>query len=94
MYSYDRRSRVAARGEYVVHPENILHRALMNGLITPEEAKSTKFQHAAQEAAEELAASWPEGEGFGSSDMTFVVQDMLDNAGVKTHFVNHRLTRK
>lgn len=92
MYVYDRRTRVAT--ELVVHPQNILHRALMNGLITPEEARTHKFQHAAEEAAYNVSEGWPEGEGFGSSDMTFVIQDMLSIAGIKTEFVNHRLTRK
>jgi hypothetical protein len=91
VYSYDRRS--ASRG-YVVHPHDIIRRALGVGLLTPAEATSTKIQHAAQSAAEELRESWPEGEGFGSSDMTFVMQDMLNNAGIPTEFRNNRLERK
>lgn len=32
----------------------------------------------ALEVAAELAETWPEGEGFGSSDGTYVVQDFLN----------------
>lgn len=91
-YSYDRTS--SWREDWVVSPDHILDRAVSNKLLTREEARSRKFQDAAEQAAEELRAHWPEGEGFGSSDMTYVIRDMLENAGVKTEFSGYKLVRK
>jgi len=34
---------------------------------------------------------WPEDAGFGSSDSTYMLRDLLQSAGFKTHFVNHSL---
>jgi len=53
-------------------------------MITIDEAHSPKFVAAAESAASHLRESWPEGEGFGSSDFTFLLQDFLSEAGVKT----------
>ena len=79
--------------DYVVSPESILRRCVANGLITFDEATSPVFQKAAQEAADDLRDSWSPGEGFGSSDFTFLAQDFLRIAGLKADFVDGRLTR-
>jgi hypothetical protein len=91
-YSYDRTG--SRREDWVVSPDRILDRAVSNKLITREESHSRKFQDAAEMAAEELRDHWPEGEGFGSSDMTYVIRDMLENAGIKTEFSGYKLVRK
>lgn len=75
------------KARYVVSPGQIISRAVMNGLLSPEEAKTREVRESAQNEAERLAESWPEGEGFGSSDMTYTVQNMLNNAGLKADFV-------
>ena len=79
--------------DYVVSPESIIRRCLLNGLITIDEATSPEFERAAQEEADALRDSWSEGEGFGSSDFTFLAQDFLRTAGAKAEFVDGRLTR-
>ena len=83
---------LTARG-WVVHPQNIIRRALLNGLIDIEEATSSKVERAAKEVAEELRDTWPEGAGFGSSDMTAVIRDMLEYAGIKTKRRGNKLVR-
>lgn len=84
---------------YVVSPEAILHRCVVNGLLTPEEARTPSGEWnltlyvAAVTVADDLRDSWSEGEGFGSSDFTYLAQDFLREAGLKAEFVNNRLTR-
>ena len=73
--------------------ESVLHRALCNGLITADEARSKSFVDAARDVADETNESWPVDEGFGSSDMTPVMERCLRYAGVKTAYVHGRLTR-
>jgi hypothetical protein len=84
----------AAREGYVVTARALLERAVHNGLITPEEARSHKFMRAAQDVADALVEHWPEGEGFGSSDMTYAIEEMLQYAGVPHEYKNNRLVRK
>lgn len=79
---------------YVVSPESIVRRAVVCGLLTLDEATSKKVQDAAKSEAEYLAESWPEDEGFGSSDMTPVMEGMLRSAGFRTEYRDHRLCRK
>lgn len=79
---------------YVVSPESIVRRAVLCGLLTLDEAASKKVQDAAQSEAEYLAESWPEDEGFGSSDMTPVMEGMLRSAGFQTEYRDGRLCRK
>lgn len=77
----------------VTSAAQILRRSVLNDLITPEEAHSSLFQRAAEDAASRINESWTEGEGFGSSDMTFVQEDMLNNAGIPNAYRNGRLVR-
>ena len=78
---------------WVVRPEDIIRRAVFCGLLSPEESRTEKVRNAAQSEAEYLAESWPEEEGFGSSDMTPVMEAMLRSAGFKTEYRDHRLCR-
>jgi hypothetical protein len=89
------RDRVIQRYAYtqVVRPDDVIHRALSSDLLTPEEAHSTKVKAAARDAADSLNEYWPEGEGFGSSDMTSVIKEMLEGAGFRTAYKNNRLVR-
>ena len=82
-----------ASEDWVMAPESILRRAVVNGLLSLDQANSRTVKDAALEVAEDLRSTWPEGEGegFGSSDGTFVVKDMLERAGFKTAFVNGKL---
>lgn len=85
--------RKAYRDDWVVAPEHIIRKALILNLITPQEAASHNVRDAARAEAESLKDSWPEGEGFGSSDMNASVRSMLNDAGFPADFVHGRLTR-
>ena len=90
---------------YILTPQDIIHRAEnMNGAkvmlcgVRQALACSCHSLHSiAIDVADELADTWPEGEGFGSSDGTYVVKDFLDRliyaTGLpfKTGWVDHRL---
>jgi hypothetical protein len=81
------------REDWVVSPESILHRGVLSGLVTIDEAMSDAGTFAAQLVAERLRDSWSEGEGYGSSDFTYTLQEFLSELGVKTDFVDGRLAR-
>ena len=48
-------------------------------MIGDEEIPQWDLLEIAQEVAEEWTEDWPEDEGFGSSDMTFMIKDFIDN---------------
>ena len=86
---------------YILTPQDIINRA--NRMIGVTEMMD-KYQirpnvqmEIAEMIAEELAESWPEGEGFGGSDATYVVKDYLDslinmiNLHYRTAWINNRL---
>lgn len=78
--------RLAMNDEY-----DLIDRAIMSGFITQEEylAEPEKFVNAAVETEE----SWKDAEEIGSSDRTYIMKEFLNNAGIRTDFVNNRLTR-
>ena len=84
---------------YVMYPDQIMNRAtgVAGYELLPEVGEEIRNQ-IATEVAEELALAWPEGEGFGSSDGTYVVMDYLNTliwavgAELKTDFVGGYLT--
>jgi hypothetical protein len=47
------------------------------------------------ELSEQIVVRWSDDRhpstGFGSSDRTFMLRDLLESSGFKTRFVNHRL---
>ena len=88
---------------YVMYPQQIINRA--NGMVGVTEMiekydiqPNVQMEYA-EMVAEELAETWPEGEGFGSSDGTYVVKDYLDslingahlNSVYQTAWINNRL---
>lgn len=70
------------REGWVVSPERLISIALQRGLITVSEASSKKIKDSAREEAEYLKDSWPTDQGFGSSDTTSSVVNMLNGAGI------------
>jgi hypothetical protein len=76
------------------HTDHLIQSAIRSGFISQEEydADQQTFNMAAEETVDSFS-DWSEGEGFGSSDMTFALKEFLENAGIKTDFVNNRLTR-
>lgn len=71
---------------FVVSPEYLINRAVSCNLLTVEEAKTEKVKRAFTEACYEVTIGWPEGEGFGSSDGTFVMESALNIAGIATEW--------
>lgn len=90
----DIKSRTAQSfNDWVISPESLLQRALMNGLISRGESEDRLFQDAAKSVAEDIRSTWSVGDGFGSSDTTYAIQQMLREAGVHADFRHGRLTR-
>jgi len=73
---------------------NLITFALRNGLLNGTEAFSSKVKRAAKDEAESLRDDWPEDAGFGSSDTTASVANMLQGAGFKTAYKSGLLIRK
>jgi len=81
------------RTQSVYSAEHMIRSALMNGLLTPAEAKSSKVKRAAKDEEYDLNDIWDDDEGFGSSDQTFSIKNMLDGAGLKNKFDKGMLMR-
>ena len=68
---------------YLIEPTSLLfnsHR--VNGftkMIGDEKIHQWDLLEIATEVAEEWTSDWPEDEGFGSSDMTYMIKDFIDN---------------
>jgi hypothetical protein len=68
---------------YLIDPTSLLfnsHR--VNGftkMIGDEQIPQWDLLEIANEVAEEWTYDWPEDEGFGSSDMTYMIKDFIDN---------------
>lgn len=77
---------------YVVSPEQIIQNSLRLNFITPEEAEDRRVKAIAEEVADDFTDEWPEGQGVGSSDMTFLIKNFLDALGKETAFVDNKLT--
>ena len=84
---------------YIMYPEQIMNRAA--GVVGYELigcVDTNVMNEIATNVAEQLAYDWPEGEGFGGSDGTYVVMDYLGQlicemgVPLKTGFVGGYLT--
>ena len=79
--------------DWVISPINMISRAIRSQLITPSEARSRDMKDAAYDVAVGIRDSWSEGQGFGSSDGTYAIKNMLDSAGIPNDFINGKLER-
>lgn len=68
---------------YLVDPQSLVFNAhRINGftkMIGDEQIPQWDLLEIAMEVAEEWTSSWDEDQGFGSSDMTFMLKDFIDN---------------
>jgi len=83
-YDYDQ--------DYVMHPTDYVRGAM--SILSPEEFNNIgieKMMREGEVAAMELRSTWPEDEGFGSSDRTYELQGFLEMLGFKTGFPNGTL---
>jgi len=83
------------RREWVVHPQQLIDKALRLDLITRKEARSRDLMVEAQMEAEQLNDIYlGSGQGFGSSDMNHSIHSMLRGVrGINVDWVKNRLTR-
>ena len=85
--------------EYIMYPEQIMNRAeRVAGYELIGNVDTNVMNDIATDVAEQLAYDWPEGEGFGSSDGTYVVMDYINQliyatgVNLRTGFVGGYLT--
>jgi|TARA_B100001094_G_C18153873_1_gene785292 hypothetical protein len=81
---------------YLVQPSSIVSKAMsidsFKSMVTKEKVENFQLFEMAIEIAEEWTNSWDEGDGFGSSDGTYLLKDFIDSVigyyaeGYKTIF--------
>ena len=68
---------------YLVHPQSLMFNAHrvggFNQFVNEENIPQVEMLEAATEVAEEWTDSWDEDQGFGGSDMTFMIKDFIDS---------------
>jgi hypothetical protein len=74
--------------KYGVSPYSLVERAVYSDLLLINEIDENLISSAISEAEDSI-----EMEEIGSSDTTYLIQNMLRGAGLKTEFVNNRLER-
>ena len=67
---------------YLVNPSSIVSRALgidsFKQMITNEQVQFSELVDTSVQIAEEWTNDWDEGDGFGSSDGTYLLKDFID----------------
>ena len=67
---------------YLVNPSSIVSRALgidsFKQMITDEQVQFSELVDTSVQIAEEWTNDWDEGDGFGSSDGTYLLKDFID----------------
>ena len=77
---------------YLVDPQSLVfnsHR--INGftkMIDDEQIPQWTLLEIAMEVAEEWTNDWPEDQGFGSSDMTYMIKEFIDNVITSVYMKN------
>ena len=75
---------------YLVNPSNIVSRALgidsFKQMINDEQIQFSELVDISVQIAEEWTNDWDEGDGFGSSDGTYLLKDFIDT--VISNFTN------
>jgi len=69
---------------YLVDPQSLVFKAKgyiagFNEMVKNEEIPQWDLLEIAMEVAEEWTNDWDEGQGFGSSDGTYMLKDFIDN---------------
>jgi len=76
-------------------PQSLVDQSITYNFITQLDVKTLgirKIMEIAESVAEDWSSTWPEGNGFGSSDFTYALQDFLHGIGKQTGFVDGKLT--
>jgi hypothetical protein len=69
---------------YLVHPQDLVFKAKsringFNEMVINEKISEWSLLETANGVSEEWTNEWDEGHGFGSSDMTYMLKDFVDN---------------
>lgn len=74
---------------YLVDPQILVSRAYsVNGffaMITAEKVPMEVVDAIAEETVQNWSAEWDEGDGFGSSDMNFMIKEYIDEVITQTY---------
>tara|TARA_Y100001958_G_C20757888_1_gene239308 strand:+ start:95 stop:430 length:336 start_codon:yes stop_codon:yes gene_type:complete len=70
--------------DYLVHPQDLVFRAQsriegFKKMVSDENIPQWELLEMATEVSEQWTCEWPEGQGFGSSDGTFMLKEFIDN---------------
>ena len=67
---------------YLIDPQSLIFNAhRIDGftqMIADKQIHQWDLLETAQQVSEECNIDWPEGDGFGSSDMTYLLKDFID----------------
>tara|TARA_A200000159_G_scaffold135488_1_gene134606 strand:- start:286 stop:618 length:333 start_codon:yes stop_codon:yes gene_type:complete len=78
---------------YLVHPSNIVSRALgidsFKQMINDEQIQFSELVDTSVQIAEEWTNDWDEGDGFGSSDGTYLLKDFIDTV-ISNYSTSHK----
>ena len=80
------------RQRLITDPVLFAHRALR--MLSEDQRDNLdvlEFCELSEQIVVRWSEDWPEDQGFGSSDGTYMLRDLLESAGFNTRFVNHRL---
>ena len=77
---------------YLIDPQSLVFNAhRINGftkMIGDEQIPQSALLETALEVSEEWTNDWPEDQGFGSSDMTYMLKDFIDNVITSVYMRN------
>ena len=78
---------------YLVNPSNIVSRALgidsFKQMINDEQIQFSELVDTSVQIAEEWTNDWDEGDGFGSSDGTYMLKDFIDTV-ISNYSTGHK----
>ena len=78
---------------YLVNPSNIVSRALgidsFKQMINDEQIQFSELVDTSVQIAEEWTNDWDEGDGFGSSDGTYLLKDFIDTV-ISNYSTSHK----
>lgn len=79
--------------QYMIQPFRLIYRSYMSGLYNLDDVNDQSIGRAEGECSEVTESYRGSGEGFGSSDFTFLMEGFLRSEGIKTAYVDGYLKR-
>jgi len=80
---------------YLIDPQDLVFRAKahisgFSEMVRDEEIPQWDLLEIATEVAEDWTSDWPEGQGFGSSDGTYMLKDFIDTV-ISSNYIKNGL---